>query len=144
MTDNLTILEYIHIINGHGPWDLWVTVTFRNKTLLHTAKKEFKHFLKHLNSPDKVYYDKVVFCFVCFETDSRFGVHLHALIRGIHPRYAMKLHDKCNREFGKSEVEPYFPRGGAEYYVAMRCSSGRSEDNGFMKINSRLRQRPPV
>ena len=141
MIDSLGALEYLRIITDNGPWDLWVTITFRKKVPLHTAKKAFKHFLKNLNSPDEIYYDKVVFCYVCFETDSRFGVHLHVLIRGIHPRYAWKLEKKCYKQFGKSEVEPYYSRGGAEHYLAIRCNSSRSEDNCFMKINSRMRLR---
>src|SRR3989338_8797997 len=122
MKDNLAMLEYLRIIDCNGPWDLWLTLTSR----------------------EEIYYDKVVYCFVCFETDSRFGVHVHAFIRGIHPKYHLKVESKCYAKFGRSQVEPYFARGGAEYYMALKCSSGSSEDSGFMKINSRMRQRPPV
>src|SRR3990167_5779985 len=101
MIEDKGFTAYKRDIIDHGPYNLWITVTFRKKMPLHIAKKAFKHFWKNLNSPTEIYYDKFIFCYACFEIDSRFGVHVHALLRGIHPKYAWKLWKKCNKQFRK-------------------------------------------
>jgi len=135
------ILEFEEFIKAKGPWDLWATITFRQKTQLLGARSLFKYFLKHLNSPDDIFFDKFVFCFVFFERDNRGGVHIHALIRGIHPLYAFKLEGKCREHLGDTKIKPYNPslKKNATLYLACKYVTQSLEDFDFMKVNSKFR-----
>ena len=139
-TNETKILEFEEFIKSKGPWDLWASVTFHERTELAQARGSFKYFLKHLNSPDDIFFDKFVFCFVCFERESRGGVHIHALIRGIHPLYALKFQRKCWK-FGNSKVKPYNPclERNATRYLANKYVSRNLVDFDFMKVNSKFR-----
>lgn len=141
LSDKEKILEFEEFIKSKGPWDLWVTVTFRKKTLLLQARSSFKYFLKHLNSPDDIFFDKFVFCFVCFERDDRGGVHIHALIRGIHPLFAYKFGSKCLEHFGVSKIKPYNPilECNATRYLANKYVTRALVDFDFIKVNSKFR-----
>ena len=144
MADNdRKILEFGDFIETKGPWDLWLTVTFRNKTKLAGAKRSFKRFIKHMNS-GKTFFGNFVFCFALFERDSRGGVHIHALLNGVHPLHAPDLEALCKKRFGQSKVVPYFPRRNAILYMAAKYQSPSLECYDLMKINSRIRRKMPL
>jgi hypothetical protein len=124
-------------------WDLFVTVTFRNSTKIIIAKKLFKRFFKHLNTAAGEFFDKYIRCWVFFEKDAdRQGVHVHALVRGIHPSKAKEIEKRCKERLGESKVEEYDATGGAIEYLANKQNSRKLEDYDRCRINSRKRQRP--
>ena len=128
-------LAFAQFIEDNGPWDLWLTVTFRKKTQLSGAKKSFKRFIKNINSKDSLF-TNCVFCFTFFEKDERGGVHIHAVLRGIHPLHAPEIGMLCKKYFGQSKVVPHFSCKNAIFYLADKFGSSDLEHYDLMKINT--------
>jgi len=137
------ISEFGNFITDKGPWDLWLTITFRKKTGLLEAKKAFKQFIKNMNS-GKAFFGNFVFCFIVFEKDTRGGVHLHGVLRGVHPLYAPQIEKLCIKQFGQSKVVPYMPHRNAILYLAAKYTSPRLECYDLMKINAKARRKAPL
>jgi len=126
--------------------DLWFSTTFRSKALVMPAEKAFKYFFKsYLNQPDRIFFEKFILCWVLFDKrDSREGVHIHSLIKGIDPSLAPLLQKKSNAFFGQSDVRPYdhsiSKNRSASHYLAEKYVREEFDHYGFYKINSRLRR----
>jgi len=123
-----------------GRWDLFVTITFRESKTSGVAKRMYKHFFKHLNSQEKVFFKRLIYSIEIYEKDNyRDGVHIHSFINGINPKYAKDLERICTDRFGSSRIEPYCPGRGANYYLSSKLASSRLVDYDSHKINSRYR-----
>lgn len=121
-------------------WDLFVTITFRQSKAVFIALKLFKRFFKYLNNITKGFFSKYIKCWVYFEKDEdRKGVHIHSLVKGIHPSMAVALEQECNKFFGQSKVVPYDAEKGARYYLANKHRGPRLEHFDYYKINSAKR-----
>lgn len=130
--------------NIGSEWDVWLTVTFRERTLMENAKKRFKSFFKHLNKPSEVYYHKFVTMWVYYEREARGGVHVHAVVKNIPSYLTPKLEKECRQYFGQAQVKPYdrsLPLSkSATSYLADKHLSPRLEGYDFYFINSKYRR----
>lgn len=140
MNKELMVEEFNHFISEKGPWDLWITITFRGKTQLTEAKNAFKRFMKHINSKE-AFYGNYMLCFALFEKDARKGVHIHALLRGIHPLYAPTIEKMCLKQFGQSKVAPHYAHRNAIMYLSAKYNTPSLECYDLMKINTKLRRK---
>ena len=125
-------------------WDLFVTITFKEKRGVDGAKKAFKSFFRNLNLPSEIFYEKFILSWVFYESEgSRRGVHVHALIKGIDPSLASLLEEKCKGFFGLSKVVPYNYNnsGSATSYLARKYPNINLVFFDYYKINSRLRMK---
>lgn len=141
--NKMKISAFEQFITDKGPWDLWLTITFRKRTSLSAAKRMFKRFLKYINSGE-AFFTNFVFCFTLFERDARGGVHLHAVLRGIHPLYAPDIEKLCIKRFGQSRVAPHLPRRNAILYLAAKYGTPSLECYDLMKINTKKRKKVPT
>lgn len=129
-------------LSAQGKWTVWITITFPDEVKVEYAKRKFKKFLKHLNE-DYWFYDKFIHSFVFFELNPfRDGVHIHAIVDTISPEHAWRIHKKCNRLFGKSEVKPM--HSDVIRYVSEMFELGTLESFDFYKINSRYRMKSKI
>ena len=136
------VSEFGRFLRDIGPWDLFITITFRNSMKISVAKKSFKQFFKHLNSYEQTFFEKFLICFIVFEKeDNRNGVHIHALIRGVKPLHAELLEKKCRKVFGHTAVLPYNSEKAARFYLSRKYISPDLIDFDFLRINSRLRRK---
>lgn len=121
------------------PYDLWLTVTFGRAVGVDVARKRMKYFLKHLNKPRQVFYEKFIRLWVFFEKglDSDNDVHIHSVISGIDSSKAALLEKECHKTFGKSMVTT--GHGGVNPYLAEKYNSPALVDFDFWHINSALR-----
>ena len=142
MDNRAKVKAFEELIIQNGPWSLWATITFRRPVDSSEAIKRFKTFMRNLNTRDEILIHNFAWCFVLLDRGSgREGVHIHALIRGIHPLNAMKLEKKCEKHFGISKVVPYVPsiQPNATLYLAQKYALSTLADFSFMKIDSRIR-----
>lgn len=140
MTNNDKLVEQWVVFLGKQDWDLFVTITFRESRAGIIAKKLFKWFFKHLNTFANKFFQKYIRCWVFFEQDvDRKGVHIHTLIKGIHPSMADLLEDRCKKFFGISKVEPYDSKKGAKHYLGKKYNGYKLDDFDYYKINSAKR-----
>lgn len=133
-----TIASFQNMLIEHGPYDLWATITFRRIRGVEGARKGLKGFLKRLNTPEETFINNFLFCFVLYDTgNGRKGVHIHALIRGIHPLKAESFQKRCAEEFGRSEAMPYQPsiNPNATLYLAQKFARSTLADWEFIKVN---------
>lgn len=132
------------LLNKHK-YDIWLTTTFRKRTLLEEAVGEFKYFFKHVNKPEEIFFHKYILAWVFFEQDNwRGGVHIHSVINGIEPSWAGLLEKRCRDFFGQSHVKPYdysLPETqSAINYLGQKYVSGKLPHYDFYRINSKLRR----
>ena len=149
------------MVREKGPWELFLTMTFRVEKGEQNAKRCFKCVLKYINEPGDVYYQKIVHAFIVLEQDTnRDTVHIHSFIRGIDPSRAVSLQNKimdklcwknkCAQDkghqrkpkivTGQTVVRPYDPELGGDYYLGWKYPFSKMVDYDFIKINSRFRE----
>lgn len=121
------------------PYEIWMTVTFRKSVSVSTAKKQFKHFLKTLNSKNTIFYHKYIRLWIFYEQNKvRDGMHIHALIDGIDTSKCQLLEQKCCIRFGESKVTA--GHKNVIPYVSQKYNSPSLLDFDYYKINARLRK----
>lgn len=92
MVSNETkITEFEEFIKSKGPWDLWASVTFHERTELVQARGSFKYFLKHLNSPDDIFLISSCFALSALKEKAE-GVFISTLLLG-----EFIIVDECHR-----------------------------------------------
>lgn len=124
--------------------DIYLTATFRAKAVTESAEKKFKFFFKCYLNKNKIFFEKYILCWVFFEKgDIRKGIHIHALIKNINPRFTPLLQVICEHFFGESKVVAYDhnrpKERQASYYLARKYCSEKLDHFDFYKINSRRR-----
>jgi len=133
------VTAFGELIEGRN-WDIFLTTTFRRPKGSTEAKRAFKYFFKHLNTPAMAFFNKFVFALAVFERDSnRNGVHIHALLQGINPSLVASLEKKCREFFGDSVALPYDSDKAGRFYIARKYVSSQLDDYDILRINSRLR-----
>ena len=72
---------------AENEWDILASITFRTIADYEYAKKRFKTFFRYrLNTQEEIYFENDIFCFIIYEQVKPYvGIHIHALIKGIHP-----------------------------------------------------------
>jgi len=132
---------FAKFFDGSFNTGLYATVTFKQEICMEKAKRSIRHFFKYLNGRTVYFYKKLMQCVVFFEkTDSRGGVHVHMLIKGIDPALAKTLEQRLIIAFGRSEAEPYIPGNGAAVYLANKCDQQSLLHWDKWTINSRVRK----
>jgi len=148
MMDKRKLVEVFQKFLDMQNYDLCLTITFRNKTGLELAKKQFKYFFKYLNTKEEMIFDSFFIGWVFFEKENRGGVHIHAIISGISPSKASILEKRCRDYFGESKVVPYDlsrpTHKSMSRYLAEKYVTDDLEFFDFMRINSRIRYRDKV
>jgi len=138
----LMIEEYQKYIRESCQFTLFFNASFRKPVTYEQAKKRFKLFFKYLNGNEQIYFKNYIHCWVFYEKQntSRRGVHIHALIDRIPPKYAKAIQKEARRHFGEmSEVTPYDDTRGAVYYLARKIFNPKLEEYEFYVINSKVR-----
>lgn len=103
--------NFARFIEEQGPWDMFITLTFRKKkdsfllkenSFLYEekevviAKRCLKMLFKYLNTDKMSFFDKYVICLTVFEKEHvRDSVHIHLFLRGIDPTKANDLKKRC-------------------------------------------------
>jgi len=102
-------------------------------------------FLKYLNKENEIYLKDRLKCFVFYEKSDtlKCGVHIHALIDSIDPKYSEIIDAKSKKFFGElSVVKPYDSSLGAAYYLAKKVGTEKLVNYEFRVIHSKVRGKP--
>ncbi len=137
-----TVAGYEELISRNSPWDLWATITFAKPRSLAEAKKDIRHFMKNLNTHEEIFINNFVICFIVYERNSLREIHIHMLIRGIHPLKAERFQARCKARFGESKVMPYHAhiQPNATLYLANKYLSSALVDSECVKLDPRIRK----
>lgn len=139
----LKVEAFEKLIKENGPYDLWANITSAATMEAAALKKMFRHFMRTVNTKKRFLIPNYAWCFVLFDrTNSRDGVHIHALIRGVDPKKAKIFQRKCISCFGVSKVMKYDAsrQPNATLYLANKYCSSKLADFAFMKIDPRRKK----
>jgi len=142
--NNQELKEGFEELLSRYPYDIWMSVTFDEDRPqgLETARRSFRHFLSHLNTPQERFYDKHINYWAFYERNaSRDGVHIHSLIDGIDQSKVPQLQRKCKDTFGQSKVDT--GHSGVWHYIAEKYPYDDLllDYDPYQRINSRYREK---
>ncbi|GEM_PF-5921219 len=87
------------------------SLTIRHSVPWEQAEARFRYFFRHLNTPDKTYFDKFIYTFNFYEQNESGEWHIHSFLQRIDRSLASDLQVELNRFFGNSDVCPHYEHG---------------------------------
>jgi len=115
-------------------WDWFITLTFRNKQSLETAKHSFIRFIRGLKSDGNYF-------MVIEDGHTKHNVHIHALLGNMGNISMQQILLDWKNKNGIAQVGKYDEQLGARYYIT-KCINNDKIDWDIEIKENKLRKEP--